>query len=120
MLLFLLNLAMADSGKSTFFGEGLVAMLPFVIICLIFYFLLIRPQQKKEKEHQGMLKALKKGDNVLTTGGMYGTIMEVFGDYLIIRIAPSEVKIKISRNAIAGLLPEDSRKEEKKKKISKD
>lgn len=119
MLLFLFNLAMADNGKSASPGGGLFAMVPFVVICLIFYFLLIRPQQKKEKDHQGMLKALKKGDNVLTTGGIYGTIMEAFDDYLIIRVAPSEIKLKISRSAVSTLLPEDKQKEEKKEKVSK-
>ncbi|MDI6785224.1 MAG: preprotein translocase subunit YajC [bacterium] len=119
MLLFILNLAMADGGKSGSPGGGLIAMMPFVIICLIFYFLMIRPQQKKEKEHQEMLKSLKEGDNVLTTGGLYGTIMETSDDYLIIRIAPSEIKMKISRSAISGLLLEEKQKKEKKKKDSK-
>jgi preprotein translocase subunit YajC len=106
MILYLINLAVADSGKSVPPGSGFIAMLPFVVICLIFYFLLIRPQQKKEKEHQKMLKELKKGDSILTNGGIYATIMEVYDDYLIVRVTPSEIKMKIAKNSVANLLEE--------------
>lgn len=115
LLLVLNNLVWASSGQNASPGGSfMVTMLPFLVIVLIFYFLLIRPQQKKEREHQETLKSLKKGDNVLTTGGIYGEIMEVFEDSLIVKVAPAEIKIKIARNAIAGLI-KDKQKEEKKK-----
>ncbi|MEK3879441.1 preprotein translocase subunit YajC [Paenibacillus sp. FSL H8-0122] len=63
---------------------GLVG--PFVLMFVVFYFLLIRPQQKKTKARNGMLKALKKGDKVVTIGGLHGTIMEISDDIVILRV----------------------------------
>ncbi len=84
-------------------ANPLVSLVPIVAIFLIFYFLLIRPQQKQQKEHQKMLEGLKKGDRILTTGGLYGTIVGMKGADLEVRFAEN-VKLLIARSAVAKLL----------------
>ncbi len=71
----------------------------------IFYLLLIMPQQKKQRKLQEMISALKAGDKVITSGGIYGTVVGLEGNTVQLRIA-DQVKIKVSRAAIAGLQPE--------------
>jgi preprotein translocase subunit YajC len=83
-------------------AEGLISFMPLVLIFVIFYFLLIRPQQKKQQDHKSMLDSLKRGDKVITTGGLHGTIEKLTDTTLELKIA-SQVKITISRSAIAGL-----------------
>lgn len=80
----------------------LFQMLPLILIFVIFYFLLIRPQQKKQKLQREMIEALKKGDKVVTTSGIYGTIEYLSQSTVTLRVA-DDVKIKVSRSAIAGL-----------------
>jgi preprotein translocase subunit YajC len=75
---------------------------PIVLILGVFYFLLIRPQQKKAKEHQTMLDNLKKGDAVITNGGIYGKVMALTDQAITLEIA-DKVRIRVSRSAIAGL-----------------
>ena len=77
-------------------------LIPLILIMLIFYFLLIRPQQKRAKEHRNMVESLKKGDKVMTNGGIYGVIIDVKEDILKLEIADG-VRIKIQRDAIAAL-----------------
>lgn len=77
-------------------------MLPIAIF-VIFYFLLIRPQQKSQKRHKELLKSLKKGDRVLTSGGIYGTIYKLRGDDVTLQIAEN-VRIRILRSAISSSL----------------
>ncbi|MDQ6995281.1 MAG: preprotein translocase subunit YajC [Mariprofundaceae bacterium] len=77
-------------------------LIPLIIIMVIFYFLLIRPQQKRAKEHRNMVESLKKGDKVLTNGGIYGTIMDVKEGFLKVEIAEG-VRVKIQRDAVAAL-----------------
>lgn len=81
MLQFQLAAANGGSGGSIL---GLVG--PFVLMFVVFYFLLIRPQQKKTKTRNSMLKALKKGDKVVTIGGLHGTIMEISDDIVVLRV----------------------------------
>ncbi len=84
-------------------GSGLLGILPpMIAMFVIFYFLLIRPQQKKQKDHDAMLNALKEGDNVLTSGGIYGTIKKIKGDVLTVQIADN-VKVKVSRKSVSDL-----------------
>ena len=85
-------------------GADLMAFLPMVLIFIVFYFLLIRPQQKKAKEHRAMLGALQKGDEVVTAGGVVGRVSKLSDQYASIEIAPS-VEINVQRSAIAQLLP---------------
>jgi preprotein translocase subunit YajC len=85
-------------------GSDLMAFLPMILIFVVFYFLLIRPQQKKAKEHRAMLGALQKGDEVVTAGGVVGRVSKLSDQYASIEIAPS-VEINVQRSAIAQLLP---------------
>lgn len=84
-------------------GSFLTAMIPFILVFVIFYFLLIRPQRMKQKKHQQMVEQLKPGDKVITSGGIYGTVMGVQKDKLEVKIA-SNVKIDITKNAVAAIL----------------
>lgn len=79
--------------------------LMMIVVMGIFYFLLILPQQRRQKQLRQMLSALKSGDKVITSGGIYGVIVGTENDAVQLRIA-DQVKIKVSRSAIAGLQPE--------------
>ena len=83
-----------------------MGFLPLVIIFVIFYFLLIRPQQKRAKEQKAMLDNLKKGDKVITSGGEYGVIEEVKGNTIILKIAEN-VRVKYGKGYIAALRQSD-------------
>jgi preprotein translocase subunit YajC len=87
--------------------EGLLSFVPLIVMFVIFYFLLIRPQQKRQREIKEMIDNLKKGDRVITTGGLYGTIVGLNDSYVQLKIA-DQVKVKVSRNAIAGFQNEAS------------
>ena len=87
-------------------STGVMNFFPIIVIFGIFYFLIIRPQQKKAKEHQNLLNNLKRGDRILTSGGIYGTISVLKGKAVEIKIADN-VKIHISRSSISGLVQED-------------
>lgn len=82
-------------------GGGLNFIFMMVAMFAIFYFLLIRPQQKKAKQHQEMLKALKRGDSVITNGGIAGTVVGTTERYLTIEIA-EKVRIRVLRSHVAG------------------
>ncbi len=86
-------------------GEGLQMFLPFILLLVLFYFLLIRPQQKQQKVRQEMLGNLQKGDRIVTIGGMHGVIKEIHEDALVIRIADN-VNIKLNRQGIDSVLTE--------------
>lgn len=83
-------------------GNPLMGLMPLILMFAIFYFLLIRPQQKKAKQHREMLGNLKKGDKVLTSGGIYGRILEVDGDVLTVDIG-GDVKIEVNRSFVSTL-----------------
>ena len=83
--------------------ELISSILPFLLIILVFYFLILRPQQKKQKERQKLLEAVKKGDRVITTGGIHGTIEGIDGNDLLVKIADN-VKVKMDRSAIGTVL----------------
>lgn len=80
----------------------MMSMMPIFIIFIIFYFLLIKPQQKKQKDHLEMVKNLKKNDEVITNGGMYGTIVNVKDSSVILRVDDG-CKIEVQKNAIGTL-----------------
>lgn len=92
-------------------GQGsLLSLLPtLVIFILVFYFLLIRPQTKRAKEHRKLMEGLAKDDEVVTTGGVAGKIMEVNDNFLVLRVA-KEVDITVQKNAIAVVLPKGTLK----------
>ncbi|MBW1690213.1 MAG: preprotein translocase subunit YajC [Deltaproteobacteria bacterium] len=83
-------------------GGGFGAFVPLIIIFAIFYFLLIRPQQKKAKQHKQLLSALKKGDRVVSSGGLHGLITGLSDDVVTMEISP-KVRVKVSRGSIAGV-----------------
>ncbi len=83
-------------------GNPLAAFVPLILMFAIFYFLLIRPQQKKAKEHRNVLANLKRGDNILTNGGVYARISDIQNDVLTLEIG-DKTTIKANRNYIAGL-----------------
>lgn len=93
-------------------GSLFTAMLPFILVFVIFYFLLIRPQRTKQKRHQEMVEQLKPGDKVITAGGIHGTVMGVQKDRIELKIA-SNVKIDISKNSIAVILTPKLKEKEK-------
>jgi preprotein translocase subunit YajC len=86
-------------------GDFLVSMLPLILIFVVFYFLLIRPQQQKMKAHRAMIAAVKRGDKVLTAGGIYGTVTKVeeAEDAVIVEIA-KDVRVRIARSTISDLV----------------
>jgi preprotein translocase subunit YajC len=83
-----------------------MTFLPIILIFVVFYFLLIRPQQKQRKEHQGLLANLKVGDNVLTSGGIYGRITGIKDDKVTVEIS-DKVRVKVNRGNIAGVVKQD-------------
>ena len=88
----------------------IVSLVPIAAIFLIFYFLLIRPQQKQQKDHEQMLKDLKEGDKILTTGGLYGTIVATKGDDdLEVRFSET-VKLTVARSAVSRLISSNAPK----------
>jgi len=84
-------------------GGGLLgAFLPLILMFAIFYFLLIRPQQKKAKQHKLLLADLKKGDRVVSSGGLHGVVTGLTDDVVTMEVAP-KVRVKVSRGSIAGI-----------------
>ena len=94
--------------------ESLMSLAPLVLIFVVFYFLLIRPQQKKLKEHKSMLDALRRGDKVVTGGGIVGTIVKVADDEATVEIAET-VRVRVLRSTITSVLAktEPAKAEEK-------
>ena len=82
---------------------GLLSLWPIILIFVIFYFLLIRPQQKKQKEHQKMLESIRKGDRVVTSGGIYGTVVGVKENVVVLKIADN-VKVEIAKSAVSHII----------------
>lgn len=102
---FFISDAMAEAAPAAAQQPGLLeALFPFIILFVVFYFLLIRPQSKRAKEHKAMVDALSKGDEIITQGGIYGKITEVSEDYIQVEIADN-TEVKLQRAAIASLLP---------------
>ncbi|MFH1691753.1 MAG: preprotein translocase subunit YajC [Candidatus Omnitrophota bacterium] len=84
-------------------GAGLAQLFPLVLILLVFYFILIRPQQKQQKEYAKMLDTLKKNDQIVTSGGVHATIVNVKDKTFIIRV-DDNVRLEIDKNAVGRLL----------------
>ena len=92
-------------------GQGIAQFIPLILIFVIFYFFLIRPQQKRVKDHKTMVESLKRGDEIITSGGIIGTIERVMEDDRIEVNIGDNVKVQIIRSTITSLL----KKEEIKK-----
>jgi preprotein translocase subunit YajC len=84
--------------------SALVQFLPLVLIFVVFYFLLIRPQQKKQKDHRTMLDALRRGDRIVTGGGILGTVNRVVNDNEVEVDIASGVRVRLLRSTIASVL----------------
>jgi preprotein translocase subunit YajC len=82
---------------------GFTAFIPLILMFVIFYFLLIRPQQKKNKDHRQMISNLRKGDKIVTSGGLHGRITGLDENTLTVEIA-EKVRVKVNRNHIAALV----------------
>ncbi|GAB6034608.1 preprotein translocase subunit YajC [Galenea microaerophila] len=108
--MFLISDAMA-AGEAAPQGDVLMQLLPLVLLFVVFYFLLIRPQQKKVKEHKQMVESLKKGDEVVTYGGLAGKIRDLGDVFAEVEIADNVV-VKVERQNIARVLPKGTLKGE--------
>ncbi len=108
------NLAHAEAASG---GGGFASLIPLILIMVIFWVLLIRPQQKRMKEHAELIKELKKGDKVITGGGIYGRITNVKDGVAMVEIADGVI-IKTKQDTIVGL-QESPKKQEKKDKKEK-
>ncbi len=93
-------------------GQGIAQFIPLILIFVIFYFFLIRPQQKRVKDHKNMVEALKRGDEIITSGGIIGTIDRIMEDDRIEVIISDSVKVQVIKSTITSLL---KKKEEVKK-----
>ena len=93
------ELAYAQSGNPAAGPNPLIQFLPLLLIFAVFYFLLIRPQQQRTKERQGMINALKRNDEVMTAGGLYGRVMELNEKTVTLEIAP-KVTVRVDRQHI--------------------
>lgn len=91
------------SGSSGGEGAGFISFVPLILMFAIFYFLLIRPQQKKAKQHRELLSALKKGDKVISSGGLHGTVTGLTDDVVTMEIAP-KVRVKVSRGSVSAVV----------------
>lgn len=105
----LLSSAAAQAAGAPAQPNALMQMLPLVLIFVVFYFLLIRPQAKRAKEHKAMVEAMQKGDEVLTNGGIAGRITKVGETYVGLEIAEN-VEISIQKNAVTAILPKGTLK----------
>jgi len=90
-------------------GGSLTLLLPVLMIGVV-YLMMIRPQQKKQKQWQQMLSELKTGDRITTTGGMRGTIVSLKDDSLILRVAPDGIKVEVVKSAIASVTTQEETK----------
>ncbi len=94
----------ADAGAAGTQGQGMQTIFMLVIFGLIFYFMLIRPQSKRAKEHKSMIEALQKGDEVTTNGGVVGKITKVGESFVTLTVAEN-VTINVQRHAVSATLP---------------
>jgi preprotein translocase subunit YajC len=89
-------------------GGGLITMLPILLILPVMYLLMIRPQQKKQKQWQEMLSGIKSGDRITTAGGIRGTIISIKDDAVIIKVAPDGIKMEVAKSAIASVTTQET------------
>lgn len=95
--------AYAQAAASSSAGTSIASFAPLILIFVIMYFLMIRPQQKRMKEHRAMVQALKKGDEVVTQGGLIGKIAALRDEEIEVEIA-SGVKVRVVRSSVTGLV----------------
>ena len=88
-------------------SNGLTMLLPLLLIPVL-YLVMIRPQQKRQKQWQSMLSSIKTGDRVTTAGGIRGIILSIKDDSIVIRVAPDNLKLEVAKNAIASVTTQDA------------
>jgi len=98
---FFISNAYAQSATST---ESLLSLAPLVLIFIVFYFLLIRPQSKRQKEHREMVENISKGDEVTTAGGMLGKVTEVKDNFVKIQVADN-VEVTVQKHTVGAVMP---------------
>ena len=86
-----------------------MGLLPFVILIAVMYFLMIRPQMKRSKEHRGMLDKLSKGDEVITSGGIAGTVTDIGDNFVTVEVADN-VRVRVQKAAVGNVLPKGTLK----------
>jgi preprotein translocase subunit YajC len=101
MLEFFINNAWAQEAPPP--GGGIFSLMPLIILFAVFYFFLIRPQMKQAKEHRQMVESLKKGDEVVTNGGLLGKIKQVGDNFIVLEIA-TDTEVKVQKNAISATM----------------
>lgn len=111
----MLNLFLVQAQETQAQPTGSVwgGLIPLILIFVIFYFLLIRPQQKRTKEHQKLLESLKKGDRVLTSGGLYGTIYSLRGKDVELEISEGVI-VTLAKSSVVSVISSAESAEEKK------
>jgi preprotein translocase subunit YajC len=107
---FLISDALAQGEAVAPAGDPFMALLPLVLFAVVFYFLLIRPQAKRQKEHRKMVESLAKGDEIITMGGMAGRIADLGENFALVEIADG-MKVKIRRTAVESVLPKGTLQE---------
>lgn len=110
----MIDTALAQTGAGGA-APAFMQILPLVLVFAVFYFLLIRPQQQKAKQHQEVLAGLKRNDEIVTGGGLYGKVMAIADDIVTIEVAP-KVQVRVSRPTIAHVLSANRDKEKPKTK----
>jgi len=96
------------AGSSATPGSGFSMLLPILLFIPLLYFMMIRPQQKRQKQWQEMLSSIKSGDRVTTAGGIRGVILSIKDDSIIIRVPPDNLKLEVTKNAIASVSTQDT------------
>lgn len=109
---FFISDAFAEGAAAAPPESGLLGMLPLLLIFVLFYFMLIRPQSKRAKEQKNMIAALSKGDEVVTNGGLLGKITDVNESFLTVKIA-DDVEVKIQKQSVSALVPKGTIKSNK-------
>jgi len=99
-----LLISTAQAAETGAQGGSLMSLVPLILIFVIFYFLLIRPQSKRQKEHQQMVASLEKGDEVVTSGGVIGQLTHVGEQFVTVEVA-DRIEVKIQRHAVTAVLP---------------
>jgi len=99
----MIDLAFAQTGPGGGGPSGLISFAPLILVFVVFYFLLIRPQQKKAKEHKQMLGQIKKNDEVMTSGGIYGKVVNLTDAVVTLEVAPN-VRIRVHRPQISQVV----------------
>jgi preprotein translocase subunit YajC len=105
-----MNFALQQAAPSIGGTSGLIQMVPYLLMFVLFYFVLLAPMRKQQKKTKEMLSALKKGDVVITTGGIYGTVAQIEDQIVWVKISDT-TKVKMSRSAITGVVQDDKSRE---------